>query len=168
MGFYTELNSEKSDRAAALVGAAFLDVRLEELLASFFIDNKEIFQQVLDPENPQSIIGSFGARITISYGLGLISKEECDDLRIIKNIRNRFAHGLHGLSFSDDWIHDASLKLVTSDFDYISGLKENPRNRFLTAVSLLSAGLEMRRLAAKREQREPKKAFERMRTLPEE
>ena len=46
-------------------------------------------------------LGNFGARIRVAYCLGFLSAEYFQALKTIKNIRNQFAHELHGLTFSD-------------------------------------------------------------------
>jgi hypothetical protein len=100
-GFLQELQSE-SDRGAALVGAAFLDEHLRLVLERFFIDDKRKVNNLLShPERP---LGSFGARISIAYCLGMMPKNVYHDLNLIKDIRNGFAHHLHGLSFANEWV----------------------------------------------------------------
>ena len=55
-GWLNELENERP-RAAAIVGAAFLDARLEELLESFFVDDHEARRLLNGP------LGNFGSRI---------------------------------------------------------------------------------------------------------
>ena len=99
--FFEEFQNE-TPRAAAIISGAFLDSLLRDLLASFMINERKTVDELLGTEkNSDTPLGSFGARITTAYCLGLISKIELNDLRQIKNIRNRFAHKLHGYSFDD-------------------------------------------------------------------
>jgi hypothetical protein len=83
---YLELE-EETDRAAAILCAAFLDYELEKLLRRFFLDAKQS-EELFNPMQPLS---SFSARIKISYVLGLIDKDTYDDLNLVRRIRNMFA-----------------------------------------------------------------------------
>lgn len=96
--FLTEFQHE-SDRAAAILGGVLLDEHLRVLLKSVLIDDEETLNLLERGEN--SPLSSFSARIKGAYCMGLISKDVFDDLETIREIRNRFAHQLHGLSFED-------------------------------------------------------------------
>jgi DNA-binding MltR family transcriptional regulator len=86
-----------SDRAAAIVGGAFLDVLLTELLQANFVP---------DPKNDDKIfqgngcLATFSSRIDLSYRLGLIAKQEHRALHTIREIRNKFAHQLDAVAFA--------------------------------------------------------------------
>jgi DNA-binding MltR family transcriptional regulator len=88
----------ESDRAAPLVAAALMDVNLESLLRSYLVaDESEV--EIMLGTNLQSL----GGRVRATYCLGLISEDEMHDLRLLKEIRNYFAHNLH-VSFDDEWV----------------------------------------------------------------
>jgi len=104
-GFIKEFAGE-TDRAAAVLGAAYLSECLKELIARFLIyDSTEVDKLLEGP------LRYFGARISASYCMGLISEDEYHDLQIIREIRNKFAHKLHGLSFSNEWVKDKCAEL---------------------------------------------------------
>ena len=88
----------ESDRAAALVAAALVDENLESLLRSFFVDDAREVEIMLGTS-----LQSLGGRIRACYCLGMVSQDEMHDLRILKEVRNYFAHNLH-VSFSDSWV----------------------------------------------------------------
>lgn len=91
---FHELFNERrvsDERAMAIVGAAFLDTLLEEILSEFMVDDGKEVAKLLAYDQP---MGMFSNRITATYCLGLICKTVRDDLRIIARIRNRFAHEL--------------------------------------------------------------------------
>jgi DNA-binding MltR family transcriptional regulator len=106
-GFLEEFRRE-SDRATAILGAAYLDEEILQLLTEFLVDDEMEVRELLDNEKP---LGAFGARIRAAYCMGLISKEDFQDLKLIKTIRNEFAHQLHGLSFDDESIASKCMKL---------------------------------------------------------
>jgi DNA-binding MltR family transcriptional regulator len=92
--------SEASDRAVAIVGPAFLDTLLTEMLVNFLVDDEKEILKLLQPEGP---LGTFGAKVSMCYSLGLIGKIVKADLRLIAKIRNRFAHDLRA-DFADNQI----------------------------------------------------------------
>lgn len=59
-------------------------------------------------------LATFASKITIAYGIRLVTKEQSRDLNIIKEVRNAFVHEVGGLSSSTKEIADvcAQLSLV--------------------------------------------------------
>jgi mannitol operon repressor len=157
-GFYKELQKE-TPRGAVIVGAAFLDAGLREILANFLIDEKNAVDELIGSEEKVDCpLSFFGARIKAAYCLGLISKDERDDLNLIRRVRNRFAHKLHDLSIDDKKIIDWCNSLQTP-----KGLLldcHSHRDLFLWSVVLLSRLLRLRALQCKEEQRTLAKGFE--------
>jgi hypothetical protein len=98
---------ERNERAAAIVGGAFLDTLLEHILFSFLADDAKEVQRLLDPDQP---LGTYGARVRVVYCLGLIGRIVRDDLRLVGKIRNLFAHDLQA-SFDEDPIRSWCLSL---------------------------------------------------------
>jgi len=91
--------SAASDRAAAIVAGVFLDEILEELLRTFLVESskgdKELF-------SGNGVLSNFSSKIEMSFRLGLISAEEHRTIHNIRDIRNKFAHVLSGISFQTD------------------------------------------------------------------
>lgn len=56
-------------------------------------------------------LSTFDARINIAYAFSLISKQHRDDFRLIKEIRNAFAHAPRSLSLSRPDLHEKITKL---------------------------------------------------------
>ena len=79
---------QRSDRAIAIISASLLDVLLERLLRAFYVKDpavKSIFRN-------DNILQSFYSKINIAYFSGLIPKTIYHDLKLICEIRNKFAH----------------------------------------------------------------------------
>lgn len=152
--FYGEFQNE-SQRGAVLVGVAQLDELLRQLLSAFLIDDDQSII-LLDSENSNAPLGSFSARIDLSYCLGLIGENERKDLHRIRKIRNRFAHDLHGLTFDDQEIVTLCNGLVYSQHPEDKAILNSP-SRFLVAIANLSMALDLRSLTTKREQRKTHK-----------
>jgi DNA-binding MltR family transcriptional regulator len=137
INYYSEFLKEfqkESDRGAALVGAALLDDKLASTLLSFFKKTKES-RELLDVNSP---LGSFNARIKVTYCIGLINEFEYREMETIRKIRNEFAHQLHGISFQTPKITALCKNLRSDTPGDISG---NPRFQFINAVICTSLGL---------------------------
>lgn len=136
-GFFEEIQKE-SPRAAIIISAAFMDEWLRELIVNFMVDSK-VVESLLGQNRPLS---SFSSRISTAYCLGLISSDQYDDLILVRNIRNEFAHGMHGLSIDDPhivkWCNE--LKIPKK----ISVETASHWFTFLTAIAMLASQLAIR------------------------
>lgn len=77
-----------SDRAIAIISTCLLDNLLERLIRAFYIKDpavKLIFKN-------DHILQSFYAKLNIAYFSGLIPKAIYHDLKLVCEIRNKFAH----------------------------------------------------------------------------
>jgi DNA-binding MltR family transcriptional regulator len=119
---------KESDRGSILLAAAYLDYLLADLLASIMIGTKDDLDALL--RMPTSPLGTFSSRIRLTYSLGLISADESKDLHNIREIRNKFAHRLFGLSFATDSIKDRCKNLIGAKID---GQPASSREQFKKA-----------------------------------
>jgi len=141
---FLEEFQEESDRAAAVLGAAYLDECLSQLIASFLVDDPTKVDRLL--QGPLAPLGHFESRISASYCMGLISKNEHHDLQIIRGIRNEFAHELHGLSFSNARVRDKCSALqIPKKVMQLMGSR-GARPAFTYATAHLSLQLQLRTL----------------------
>lgn len=149
--FFEELNGG-SERACAVVGAAILDVSLEELLRAYLVDDDPELANLLHARNDFAPLRDFGSRITCAYLLGAIDRNARDDLRVVKDVRNRFSHSERGLSFRDGEISKKVAKLKIPDMINAASLESigipqpepGPRARFLWTVMTLISYLATR------------------------
>lgn len=79
-------------------------------------------------------LSTFSAKIQIAYYLGLINKKQYHDLKIIKKVRNLFAHSINRTTFETLDIKDRCNQLKTIPIK--SG--ENPKDHFKVASTILS------------------------------
>ena len=106
-----------SDQAAALTGPAYLEHILEILLqASFRTLTADEKQRMFDGSS-NGILGTMSSKIRVAFAMRLIEKEIYDDLKLINDIRNVFAHTLHEINFSHD--------LVKQDCENLKSYKPN-------------------------------------------
>lgn len=92
LGPYLEVLNAESARGKVLVSTGFLEEQLKEILVAHFLECPEAGELV---EGGSAPLATLSARISACYVLGLITKNEHDDLQIIRKIRNDFAHDLH-------------------------------------------------------------------------
>jgi DNA-binding MltR family transcriptional regulator len=147
LGQHPELNVElvnSSDRVAALIGASIIDLHLERLLASFFIEDEKEVRPLLSGKDPNAALGTLSSRNRAAYCLGLISKVEFEDINTIRNIRNAFAHQLFDCSFQTPEVRSACEALRL--FEQIAKPPEGftTRVKFTFAVTVLEATLGAR------------------------
>lgn len=155
--FLTEFQGE-SDRAAAVLGAAFADDLLRALLAARFVDEGEHVQALTRPNGP---VSSFSARISLAFAIGLLSDDDAADFNTLRKIRNNFAHRLHGISFATDSVADRSrqfrcvARIFAAKPDVRARYPADPRKLFDLAVAYLCRKLQRRVGRAERIQYEP-------------
>lgn len=112
----SELNNKairnESDRAVAVLGPAYLDTLLEDVLRAYFRETKEV-ESLLSSSGS---LGAFSVRVDLVNALGLLDDNEAGQLHLIRKIRNQFAHNIDTYSFEDPKIKDRcrELKAVTA------------------------------------------------------
>jgi hypothetical protein len=99
--FFDELGRE-SERATAILAAAWIDHLLERKLAQLFSSgNKKALAQLFAANGP---FATFSAKITAAFCAGWLDADVYHDLHVIRKIRNSFAHQIHGLSMESQKI----------------------------------------------------------------
>ena len=153
--FFEELQNE-SPRAAVIIAGAFLDSQLRDLLSSFLVDDPKIVDEFLGSDkNPDRPLSSFSSRIKAAYCLGLIGKSIYQDLNVIRTIRNRFAHKMHGYTFEDPEIVKLcnSLKLAKMITDVSSNMPKSHGGMFVLGVTQLAMWLGIKIIEVKKNPR---------------
>ena len=131
----------KSDRSTALVGAAFLETHIGQVIACFCIDQEAEVAALLDAEHP---LGSFSARIRAAFCLGLISNTEYQDLKRILEVRDAFANQVYNANFNDVGIRDACLALKIPRNILGNTDSQTPRELFVFTIAILAQQLGLR------------------------
>ena len=93
-----ELEKE-SDRGVVLIMAGFLEQQLKDLLAGY------LRYAASTSELLSGALSTFSARTLACHAVGLINDDEYHDLKVIRKIRNDFAHEFSA-SFSEQSIKD--------------------------------------------------------------
>ncbi len=88
---------KESERATAIIAGARLDVDLERLLKHVLVKHTGSSDPLFDSDRA---IGTFSAKIALSYRLGLIDAGFEHALQLVRKIRNDFAHQLDEETFA--------------------------------------------------------------------
>lgn len=98
---------KESDRGAAVLVGGFVENYLGVYLRSLVVDAKvaDALFQAVGP------LSSFSQRIAVARAFGFISKDDYDNLNLIRKIRNHFAHHPLEASFSDSPVAQLVTKL---------------------------------------------------------
>lgn len=110
------------DRSAAIVAAAFVESAISDLISDRLTLNESPSQPQPQPQSRvrkellgvDRPLGSVSSRCKLAFLLGIISEDALNDLLIISEIRNKFAHFPENDSFSIDGIRDKcnNLKII--------------------------------------------------------
>ena len=96
---YVDEFKKESDRASVILAAAMLDDVLTEILKSILVSPSTKKDPLFD--GAFASFGSFGSKIELALRLGAISDKFARDLKMIKSIRNDFAHRVGGCTFEE-------------------------------------------------------------------
>ncbi|MDC4204581.1 MAG: MltR family transcriptional regulator [Candidatus Manganitrophus sp.] len=156
--FFDVLNNEP-DLSAVVISAAYIDACLAALLEKFFVASA-VSAKVLDSRSGS--LGSLSSRADACYVLGLVSKPLYQDLLVLAEMRNQFAHHHLSLSFASPELSESCSRLMypvmlkngnTDEPLYTPGQLRNPRDRFTMTVVLISQRLLLTALGTQK--REP-------------
>jgi hypothetical protein len=150
--------SGESDRGAAIIGAAILDLALTAALKEHLQKHEKVAQTFFAITGP---VGDLATKIDLALLVGLVGKDMHRDLVTIKDIRNYFAHKLNVSDFKSEAIRKlaTNLKIIETRLcegdpnsfkwpdDYWMGVEgkaeilAEPRQRFLQSLNLIWYGL---------------------------
>lgn len=130
---------QETDRGCVLIAAAFLDDALSELLKKNLIKDKKVLNRLFESNQA---FGDFSSKIDITYALGLISKNVCQNLHLIRKIRNDFAHISDPIGFEHPPIKSRCNELTLHTYE--SNVK--PRRIFTRVVSSILAVLHVEKV----------------------
>jgi hypothetical protein len=114
--FVATLASE-GERVAVIISAARIDYVLEGILKGLMVPHTGPSDPLFDSERP---LGSFSAKISLSYRIGLIDSELEAAITIIRKIRNDFSHSMRPEHLGDsphrERVNELVKNLKTSPF----------------------------------------------------
>ncbi|WP_407471112.1 hypothetical protein [Xanthomonas campestris] len=141
MALVEEMGGE-SDRAVAIVGAAWVEEALFDSISSFLQPHEKSHKRLFGGNSP---LGNFSSKIDLARLLGIISDIILADLHRIREIRNEFAHNIAHktdntrLTFSTQHVADKCLALRCVAHEAYS----DPRIAYTRACAILNADLDL-------------------------
>jgi hypothetical protein len=119
----------ESDRGAAIVGAALIDVALDNALKKYLIPPSDQGDDFLDGRD-----FTFAMKIDLAHRTGLIRPHVRKALHQIRRIRNAFAHEPHHQTFEDAAVRDRVVNVCELTHDLLKTVIETLRARGLDEV----------------------------------
>jgi hypothetical protein len=133
-----EKEDPAKDRNAAITGAAFMEHALRKAISTHLITDPIDPQHDYLFESDDAPFKNFSARIKLARALGIINKTDYDQIEIIRNIRNVFAHTINTVTFSTPQIaayfDDFAIDLGSDPTKYWSALIAPYSSRLAGAV----------------------------------
>gem|GEM_PF-1558735 len=130
---------KESLRAQIVLSGCYLDEALYDLLKIVLVPENGKTDLLFD--GPQAPLGTFSAKIEMSFRMQLIDKDTKASLSLIRKIRNEFAHNLMNCDFKDPKILDYNDNLYRihskSMQEGRKKFKEGEEGNFLAVASLI-------------------------------
>ena len=131
--------AQETNRGVAIVGAAYVDLVLREAITMRMV-NASVAKEIFENRGP---LQGFGAKIQIAYSLGVYGDRAYKDLKLIKDIRNAFAHSAEAVEFENKIVESLCNELwFAKKINY--GKRSPPvtaREQFIREVELITDGL---------------------------
>lgn len=139
--------SDADDRSTAIVLGAGLEAEIEDELKRRMVDLEVADIEGLFGEG--SPLGDFAAKIKIGFAFGVFGPRTRNDLNLIRQIRNAFAHARRPITFTTPEIAKTCSRLETPDrfpneFPLIAPHASEMRRRFELSAHMLSLSLTFR------------------------
>jgi DNA-binding MltR family transcriptional regulator len=149
---FLKLVGTQNDYGMVLSLATFIEDTLGRVLLAYFRDCKATKELVSGFNAP---LGTLSSRIKAGYAFGLLTKEQFEDMEILRNIRNKFAHNWQGIDLGNPDIMSliGKLSLYTFDPRIVPG---NAREKLLTTLSMCC--IELQIMAVRLEEKKIDKA----------
>lgn len=128
---FNHLLSGHDDRGLALSLAAFAEDTLGILLLTYLVDGKQSKDLV---EGFNAPLGTLATRMKAAFAIGLLTKEQYEDLEIARKIRNLFAHDWEGVSLDRADVKAMIGQLHGYNFDQ-SPMTSDPRKRLQHSIA---------------------------------
>ncbi|GLS90098.1 hypothetical protein GCM10007916_11650 [Psychromonas marina] len=126
---YHKLISEESDRGAVILAGSILDVALETLIASYLLPSIKKEDKLIN--GAYAPLGSFSAKIEMSYRLGLIRPRVLEQLQLFKKIRNDFAHRITDAQLSSEQNKGRMQEIINRTPDIEEAFVESINDAFI-------------------------------------
>ena len=121
------------ERGRVLCLASFAEEALGRLLLGYLRETKQAKELI---EGFNAPLGTLATRIKAAFTMGLISREQFDDLEVLRRIRNAFAHNWEGISLDQGDLKSLVGKLHGYTFDNQKAIGDE-KSRLTTTISTI-------------------------------
>lgn len=129
------------DRSDVLLAVALLEQSIENAILQFFANKDD----TIFIDQSEGNLSNLSMKIRLAYALGIIEDKIRKELKIIKDVRNVFAHSASIVRFDSEEISNAIEQLVipkTVKWGSLAGPRPlTPREKFAASVRMLYAYL---------------------------
>ena len=137
---------EESDRGAAILAAANFEEWLRSIILGYFAKlNYKLKSKLFE----NGALSTFSAKIDFGFALGIYDKDTLNELHVIKDIRNEFAHSTKPMGFENASILGMCQKLNKGD----ASNSDNPRTKYLKYLEQVRETVMADRWSGKAERR---------------
>jgi hypothetical protein len=133
------LLSGQDERGLALALGAFAEETLGRLLLTYLRQGKQSEELV---EGFNAPLGTLATRIKAAYALGLLTREQYQDLEIARKVRNAFAHDWEAIALDRQDIR-AMIDSLHGYTLYQAPLEGGPRDRFVGSITTILVELRI-------------------------
>ncbi|WP_435446669.1 MULTISPECIES: MltR family transcriptional regulator [unclassified Variovorax] len=127
------------ERGRVLCLASFTEEALGRLLLGYLREAKQAKELV---EGFNAPLGTLSTRIKAAFAMGLITREQHDDLEILRRVRNAFAHNWEGVSLAEGDLKSLIGKLHGYTFGNQKATGDE-KSRLTTAISTILVELTL-------------------------
>lgn len=129
---FPSLMMAESDRGAAIMGGALVELALQVAIQSRLADPDAKTVKAWF-EGPNAPFGTFAAKIALGRALGIFGPHMEGRLRLIKDIRNAFAHCSTPLDFEHK-----DLKVLRTELDHQPEARVERKTRVIFSASCVA------------------------------
>ncbi len=118
--------SKESDRGCVLLSVSYLEDALGKYILSYLKGNNTFKKKILNYN-----LSNFSSRINFAFSIGLINEKLMNDLNIIRNIRNEFAHSFEIIDFNSSVVNNHIKNL---NYNFRKKNEVSNRSQFTTYI----------------------------------
>jgi hypothetical protein len=132
--------AKETDRGAAILGAAYVDLFLRSAIERRLRPIPDVVPGLFEDRGP---LQEFSTRIHLGFALGIYLRRAFDDLRLVRDIRNAFAHNVEMMNFEEPDVRGLCDQLWLPKHIQMRGYPDptTGREKFVRAVEWLIDGL---------------------------
>jgi hypothetical protein len=128
---FNRLLNKHDERGLALSLAAFAEDTLGRLLLTYLVDGKQS-KDLVDGFNAP--LGTLATRMKAAFAIGLLTKDQYEDLEVARKVRNLFAHDWEGVNLDRADIRSMIGQLHGYTFDGTT-MPTDPRQRLQHSIA---------------------------------